>query len=96
MTKRKGIFKKRVNKGNRFSTRQEALPDEDPTAGPSTSRPITSRPKPKTPKVVVPPSASVKKLGSSATKFDEFLGTSENIIIDFGVLRAMFDNVSCK
>ncbi|KAG8246082.1 hypothetical protein J6590_058857 [Homalodisca vitripennis] len=56
MTRPKGIFKKRTNKGNRFYKRLPSVsPDEDSTV----------RPRPTTPKVVVPPSSSEKKLGSS-------------------------------
>ncbi|KAG8252274.1 hypothetical protein J6590_061180 [Homalodisca vitripennis] len=56
MTRPKGIFKKRTNKGNRLYKRLPSVsPDEDSTV----------RPRPTTPKVVVPPSSSEKKLGSS-------------------------------
>ncbi|KAG8263241.1 hypothetical protein J6590_036690 [Homalodisca vitripennis] len=56
MTRPKGIFKKRTNKGSRFYKRLPSVsPDEDSTV----------RPRPTTKKVVVPPSSSEKKLGSS-------------------------------
>ncbi|KAG8307511.1 hypothetical protein J6590_018384 [Homalodisca vitripennis] len=56
MTRPKGIFKKRTNKGNRLYKRLPSVsPDENSTV----------RPRPTTPKVVVPPSSSEKKLGSS-------------------------------
>lgn len=81
------VFKKFVNKGNRYyRTHSTPLPEVATNSPRPTLRASQT----------TPPSASKKKLSSSVNKFDHFEGSSENLLVSMDVLRAMFSNLACK
>lgn len=88
MTKSKGVFKKRVFKGNRHSRPSTLIVSEDQIE--EATRPTVPT---STPTQV---SSSRLKLSSADKTFDDFQDKSSNIIVSFDILNLMFSEVLCK